>query len=552
MNLNDFELYIDDRILARGVAYYEDGAVMSLDFVGTKWVAEVSGSDDYTVNVFLSPSGDILESECDCPYDAGPICKHQVAVFHELRENSPEKIKQESLQRRANLHDILDGLDKATLVSVLLEYADADNSFKESLLFRFAEKPDAIAYAAKRIKASIRNVLSEGFVEYDSVRIAVQGALNVLQMISTNKDVFEAVELYRLVLREMVALEECCDDSNGYVSDVIARALERLSGITKNLPPEFLIEEKKEKLADLLISCSTDKIYGNRGEWMFSILSAVLPLCDVPAVRGKLEERLSDIISEQEIKPDAFNYTLYEAQNMRYHILCDFESEAAADEYLERYLSNPDFRRHAIEKAVSKNRLERALELCLAGEVQDKGLLGLVSQWKKYRYSVYEKQNNRAGQKELAFEFAMGGDFEYFLTLKNCYTTDEWPGELSNLLKFIKDNRIYRNDIYVKILIHEHLIADLLEYCKQSVSTITELYPHMVPHYADDVDSMFLAYINRKAESASSRTAYHEVCNIISKYKKACGKKRADHIIAELQTVHRRQRAFLDELARIG
>jgi uncharacterized Zn finger protein len=98
MNLSDFESCIDDSIRARGAVYYENGAVASLEFTGAKWVAEVSGSDDYTVTVSLSPSGEILESACDCPYNAGSICKHQVAVFHALRENGPEKIKQESLQ----------------------------------------------------------------------------------------------------------------------------------------------------------------------------------------------------------------------------------------------------------------------------------------------------------------------------------------------------------------------------------------------------------------------------------------------------------------------
>jgi hypothetical protein len=221
------------------------------------------------------------------------------------------------------------------------------------------------------------------------------------------------------------------------------------------------------------------------------------------------------------------------------------------NEYLEQHLSNLDFRKRAIEKAMSENKLERALELCVEGETQDNDRSGYVSNWKKYRYSIYKKQNNRVGQKELAFEFAAAGDFEYFLTLKNFYTADEWPAELSNLLKVIKANRIYRNDIYVKILIHEHLTAELLEYCKQSVSRVTELYPHLIPQYADDVDSMFLTHINHAAERASARKAYNEVCGIINIYKKACGKERADILIAALQTAHNRQSAFLDELAHI-
>jgi hypothetical protein len=206
MNLNDFELHIDKVILARGSAYYKDGVVGPVEFSGGKWVAEVSGSEEYTVSVSLSPSGEILESECDCPYDFGPICKHQVAVFHELRESNPEKIKQKSLKKKADLYEILDGLDKSVLVSVLLEYADENKSLKENLFFRFAGKTDAVSYAAKLIKASIKNAMTGGFVEYGDAYAAIQGAEKVLKMVSTNKDVFESVKLYHLVLREMIIL----------------------------------------------------------------------------------------------------------------------------------------------------------------------------------------------------------------------------------------------------------------------------------------------------------------------------------------------------------
>jgi len=44
------------------------------------------GSDDYKVLVEIGDHGDIINSECDCPYDFGPVCKHEVAVYFQLRE----------------------------------------------------------------------------------------------------------------------------------------------------------------------------------------------------------------------------------------------------------------------------------------------------------------------------------------------------------------------------------------------------------------------------------------------------------------------------------
>jgi hypothetical protein len=110
----------------------------------------------------------------------------------------------QALQKRMDLRKILDGLDKSTLVSVLLEYSSENQSLKDALLFRFSEKPDTVSYAAKLIETSIKNAMSQGFIRYADTGYAICGAEKVLEMISTNKDVFESAELCHVVLREMI------------------------------------------------------------------------------------------------------------------------------------------------------------------------------------------------------------------------------------------------------------------------------------------------------------------------------------------------------------
>ena len=51
-NLKDFEHQINAIILKRGKEYYENGYVSAIEeTVGNKWIAEVDGSDTYTVEV---------------------------------------------------------------------------------------------------------------------------------------------------------------------------------------------------------------------------------------------------------------------------------------------------------------------------------------------------------------------------------------------------------------------------------------------------------------------------------------------------------------------
>lgn len=86
MNLSDFSRYIDPAVVHRGKEYAFEGRVISLKSIADeKYTAVVRGYEDYEVYVRLDNENNIMESECDCPYDFGPVCKHQVAVFLELK-----------------------------------------------------------------------------------------------------------------------------------------------------------------------------------------------------------------------------------------------------------------------------------------------------------------------------------------------------------------------------------------------------------------------------------------------------------------------------------
>ena len=80
MRLSDFEDKINPIIVDRGISYYERGLVKEVSQQGDEFIVVVEGTDAYQVFVELDNKGTILFSDCDCPYDKGPICKHQVAM----------------------------------------------------------------------------------------------------------------------------------------------------------------------------------------------------------------------------------------------------------------------------------------------------------------------------------------------------------------------------------------------------------------------------------------------------------------------------------------
>ena len=78
----------------------------------------------------------------------------------------------------------------------------------------------------------------------------------------------------------------------------------------------------------------------------------------------------------------------------------------------------------------------------------------------------------------------------------------------------------FYKDIHMKILIHEKMYPELLEYCKNNIAQITEYYKHLLPDYKDEVAEIFLSYVKRTASQASDRRLYAGVCEIIKKYAK--------------------------------
>jgi len=547
MNLKNFEEFFDDVILKRGLDYYKSGYVESLELDDDTWIAEVSGSDDYEVTVTLSDNGDIVDTTCDCPYDWGDYCKHQAAVLYALRNHKNTASRPKKAAKKPKLEDVLGKLDKQTLLSIVLEFAGRDRGVKEELLMRYSDKTDAVSYAKGVIKSSIKSVTRRGFVEYGDTGRATDGAYTVLEMaddLLAAKDVVTSISLCTVVLDEMMDLLDMCDDSDGDVGGAISEAIEYIKKSTSDIS---LQDKDVEKLFDIIYKHAMKSMYNGWTDWRIQILAACVTLCKSSVNRSKLEAYLADQASVRSSEW-GHNYELGAKQKLQYEIIRKFDGDAATESFIEQHMENSDFRRIAIQNAIAGKQYEKALKLCLDGEKKDQSYAGLVSKWKNFRYVIYEKAKDAEAQKILAEELLLNGDFDYFIKLKALYKNDEWQPVLQEILEILgdKDHR----GVYVKILIHEKLKIRLLDYCKQNIYYITELYPHLLPECKTDVGTIFLKYIRHQAAGASDRGMYRKVCDLIRHYKKACGSV-ALEIRDELTIQYPKRPAFLDELGKV-
>ncbi|MGB0948930.1 MAG: SWIM zinc finger family protein [Marinirhabdus sp.] len=134
MALNDFENIIDPKILDRGFDYYENERIEEINQIEkAEFSATVIGPEEYTVYLKLSSDLEIHAHSCDCPYDWGNYCKHEVAVLyhmqgHKLYENQLEENVFHKLKKDLNK------LTKQELITVIFNLSKKKKSIKEGVM----------------------------------------------------------------------------------------------------------------------------------------------------------------------------------------------------------------------------------------------------------------------------------------------------------------------------------------------------------------------------------------------------------------------------------
>ncbi len=132
MNLKNFEIEVEGKIVERGVNYYRSGDVKKLEKVGeNEFSAVVFGTERYSVYIKLKDDA-IIKHECDCPYDYGDVCKHKVAVFYAIRNGKFDDTSDK-------LNALLENLHESALRRSIEHLLKKDSQFRREFLREFDE-----------------------------------------------------------------------------------------------------------------------------------------------------------------------------------------------------------------------------------------------------------------------------------------------------------------------------------------------------------------------------------------------------------------------------
>jgi len=216
-----------DRSYARGVAYFEQGAVVDLVQTREGLKARVQGSDEYRVT--LRAVGRRLDADCTCPMgEDGEFCKHAVAAGLAWLAQRAGQASAGGLavagDELTQIRAYLGGQSKEALIEHLMDQAAEDLELRARL---HAEALRASAPVdLKAQKEIVRRALAVpgGFVDSQRMRALVARAESVVELLRGLIDAGQArnaLELADYAMHRGIAAYEHTDDSSGAFGDTL-------------------------------------------------------------------------------------------------------------------------------------------------------------------------------------------------------------------------------------------------------------------------------------------------------------------------------------------
>ncbi|MFB9989498.1 SWIM zinc finger family protein [Bacillus benzoevorans] len=555
MNINNFKNHVDEVILDRGHDYYIDGKIVdSYEQGNNEYVFSIEGREYYEVIVKIDENGEILSSFCDCPYDFGLICKHEVAAYYELfdmlKHASQDNKSKQEIQRQPTLHEVLEKRSKEELISIIEDIATNDPIFKNTITFKYAQgDPAKELEMCRRLIDSIvrKHTGRKRFIPYGKTDDFIDDMGEVLEKARISSDPLLSVDIAFLVLEEALEAYQYTDDSDGDIEFLINETI--------NLIEEMVMESndsdlsQREQLFNKLLEQSDSEIFDEWEELRIDLLRICVEFADIVAFRNTLRKKI-----ETEIEISQYSGNKYSHEGMLhllYEMIDMYGTKEEAEQFLNDHLMLSSFRERLINRYISDKKYDTVIELALEGEKQDQPSAGLVSKWKKIRFKAYKELSLIDEQKKLAKELLLQGDFEYYQELKAFVTGDR--GEFYQRLKreLKNGNSWQASSVYLRLIEGENDLDEILVYVRENPISIEKYAERLVSHFRDEVVEIYSAYIKSAANASSSRKDYQRVCNMLQRYKKIAGPKNQEDMIIELSELYYRRPAFRDELSKL-
>ncbi len=556
--LSEFEHIIDETILKRGLSYFKNGYVTGFsEITNGKYEANVSGTEEYTVNLEVK-NNIIVEHNCDCPYDMGPICKHIVASIFYLKQdelnlnqqNVSLAKKKKSKTVSQQLKEVLDKVSHQDLKEFIQEQSKMDKQFRNLFLSSFAHLNESQSkeFYQKQIKSVVNSATDRhGFIGWHEMKYLEQGIDPIITIADKqleSKNYINAIYICTALMEEMTEAIQFSDDSNGSIGGMIDSSYEMLYDIaTKDISVDI-----KTELFNYCITAFEKQLFDG-WDWHTGILNIAYELTD--------NENKADII----IKClDTVNgeYEKERAQSFKLKIISEYKNKKEVQKYIDKHITNSSIRNSEIEKAVKNKDFEKATKLCKDGiEYDEKDKPGLVKNWYNWLLKIAQTQNNTSKIIEYS-RFLFIDNFhpeqDYYQLLKQEVEQNKWNDFLEEIIREITPKAGWKyNELIRKIFINEKWWDRLLLMLKENVSlqNIENNEKYLSKDYAQELTQFYSERLVKYVDRNMGRNHYQTACRYLRRMKKLGGNEKVNELIEYFRKTYPKRKALLDELNRV-
>lgn len=580
ITLDNFRNFVPPKIWSRGVAYFEDGAVVELEEISRgQWRATVEGTEDYHVEISLD-GDEVLSWMCDCPYDGGDICKHVVAVVLAVREqrgkdletaSSPANVRDAAIVGKTGLdtdfHDLLKLAKDKDFKNFIVSYASSHDDFKTDFMgylrsiylypssgnIDYAEEVVKIFRSA--LKKHIGHGRSERYYDYDfyidwgELCSKINRLLDDTALLMKLGKAEPAVSVTLQLFRSLAGLddEDIFYDPPAVLSDCCMKAGNLLTEASVH---DSVPAGKKtgivEELLKLALAENLSEIYDMDGLFL-----------DINS-RVNSPDASVELIDRQIRNMDG-SYRQSRYIIAKIDILRDMGKMEEAQKTADEFMHIDEVCRHEVEWLQSLNRLDDALRLVnnAISYAQKESFSGKVCGWMEVRMHIHECMGDTASVISDCHQIFIrrNGSMEYYHKLKELVPGPDWKRFLEDMLDQIKPFAFGGSDVKADIYAEEKeygRLFGLIETC----SMTTRL--DMLMNYALGLPSSYAPALLKQCVTALElyvannlgRNHYSYMARILRMMQKLDGGKEVvRQLVEKFREQYKRRRAMMEELA---
>lgn len=565
--LNQFEQYINETILARGLSYFRNGYVSEPEEIAHGvYEAIVEGSENYTVQLSLE-NGVVTDYVCNCPYDYGPVCKHIAAVLFYLQQDELEirqkekktngekpaspsgrKVRKKRKTKADQIVELLEKVSHEELKQFIIERTVHNRSFRDLFLSTYAHynSNESKKQYSQLVNSILRTASDRhGFIDWSSSRqvgIEISHLLATAQKQIENNNYKSAFYICTAVMEEMTEALQYSDDSNGDIGGSIYSACELFYEIVKNNTNE----EIRNSIFDYCVNAFERNVYSG-WDWhtdMLQIASIVL----------KSDSEFDKLMIIMD-KHQESEYTQETIQDIKYQILLKVKGENEANIYLEQNISNSRLRRTAIVNSVAKEDFNRARKIAFDGiEHDEKDKPGLAKEWYDWLLKIAQATNDKENIIKYA-RYLLIDNFrneqDYYQVLKQYIPQNKWDNYVNDIISDIrKTGRWTAQSLISNIYIREKWWDKLFEFVKQSPSlnTISEYEQYLAKDYSKELSEMYAVAVIKYLEQNMGRKHYQLACRYLRRIIKLGNREKANELIEKFRNDYPARKALMEEL----